>query len=120
VIFGDGEQSRDFTFVGDAVRANLRAAIAPRAAAGAAYNVGTGSTITVKELARRIGEAMGSAISPAHHAERAGDVRFSRADNTRARESLGWAPEISIEQGIALTRSAIGTRLAARAAVAGS
>lgn len=101
-IHGDGEQSRDFTYVADAVAANLAAADAP-AAPGHVINVAGGRRITLNELLAAIQRIVGSAVVPVHGPPRAGDVRDSLADLGRARALLGWQPAVSIEQGLALT-----------------
>ena len=106
VIFGDGEQSRDFTFVADAVAANLLAAGAPAAACGRAYNVAGGSRTTVNELARRIRDAVGGGPDPRHEPPRAGDVKHSLADLTQARERLGFTPAFDLPSGLARCREA--------------
>lgn len=90
-IFGDGEQSRDFTPVSSAVEANLLACVAPRAA-GRVLNVARGERLTLIELVARIGELTGRRITVHHEPARAGDVRHSLADITLARELLGYAP----------------------------
>lgn len=103
VIYGDGLQSRDFTFVGDAVRANLLAAGAPREAMGRAYNVGAGGTTSVLELARIIRELCGGGPDPLHEAPRAGDVLLSLADLDDARAALGYSSSIDMADGLAET-----------------
>ncbi|HEX4954126.1 MAG TPA: SDR family oxidoreductase [Thermoanaerobaculia bacterium] len=103
VIYGDGEQSRDFTFVADAVAANLAAATASVEALGQAYNVGAGGGVTVRELAERIRELAGGGPEPEHAPARSGDVRHSLADVEKARRELGWAPAWSLEAGLAAT-----------------
>jgi nucleoside-diphosphate-sugar epimerase len=103
VICGDGEQSRDFTFVADAVQANLRAALAPKSACGTAYNVGAGARTTVGELARLVIEHAGAAIDPKHEAPRPGDIRHSLADIDRARRALGYDPRTAVRDGLART-----------------
>ena len=100
-IYGDGEQSRDFTFVADAVAANLLAAGAPASVAGRAYNVASGRRTTVLELARLVAETVGGAPPPVHEAPRPGDVPHSLADLTRVREDLGYEPRISLADGLA-------------------
>lgn len=101
-IYGDGEQSRDFTFVGDAVRANLLAAGAPGSACGQAYNVAAGRRTTVNELARRVVELIGGDAPPRHLRPRPGDVRHSLADLTRVREALGYEPQTDLDSGLAI------------------
>jgi len=107
VIFGDGEQSRDFTFVDDAVAANLLAAAAGREACGRSYNVAGGKRTTVNELARRIREAVGGGPEPRHEPPRAGDVKHSLADLTQAEERLGFVPTVDLATGIARCREAL-------------
>lgn len=105
VIFGDGEQSRDFTFVADAVLANLLAAGAPSNVCGRAYNVGGGSAATVREIAEIIMNTMGkNTQSPTFAPERAGDVKHSLASTEAAEAALGFRAEISLEEGLRRTR----------------
>jgi nucleoside-diphosphate-sugar epimerase len=104
VIYGDGQQSRDFTFVADAVAANLRAAIAPPAAAGRAYNVASGRRTSVNELARAVREAVGGGPDPQYAPPRPGEVRDSEADLTLSRARLGYAPQVTLTEGIARSR----------------
>ncbi len=101
VIFGDGEQSRDFTFVGDVVEANLRAALAP-GAEGRAYNIGAGGQKTVNDLARAIAKLCGFTGGIEYRPPRAGDVAHSRADASAAKEKLGFVAQTSLEEGLAL------------------
>ena len=104
LIFGDGEQSRDFTFVADAVLANLLAAGAPSERCGRAYNVGGGSAATVLEIARIISEAMGVSAPPTFAKARAGDVKHSLASTAAVEEALGFRAEVSLEEGLRRTR----------------
>lgn len=83
-IFGDGDQSRDFTFVEDVVRANLRAAEADSRVDGQAINICAGAPRTVNEVAESIAKALDTPITPIHVEERAGDIRHSRGDIGRA------------------------------------
>ncbi len=101
VIHGDGEQSRDFTYVADAVRANLLAASAPAAGAGRAFNVASGRRTTINELARRIRDLVGRGGEPEHRQPRPGDVRHSLADLSAASGALGYAPGYDPEAGLA-------------------
>lgn len=103
VIHGDGEQSRDFTFVADAVRANLLAMGASGAACGTAYNIGAGGRTTVNELARLIASVTGADVVPEHRSPRAGDVKHSNADVSKAMAALGYAPTVTLAEGIART-----------------
>ncbi len=102
-IFGDGETSRDFTFVADAVRANLLAAGAPAKSCGRAYNVAAGQRTTLNRLAEMIRKLMGHGPPPAHTAERPGDVRHSLADLTQVRKGLGYSPQYDLQQGLEVT-----------------
>jgi nucleoside-diphosphate-sugar epimerase len=99
-IFGDGRQSRDFTFVEDAVTANLLAAGADAGCCGRAYNVAGGRGTDLIELARLIGESVGSPRAPRHAAPRAGDVRHSLADLSLSRTALGYSPEFDLPEGL--------------------
>jgi nucleoside-diphosphate-sugar epimerase len=103
VIYGDGEQSRDFTFVADAVSANLCAAIAPRDACGRAYNVAGGRRVTLNELARAVRELAGGP-EPRHERSREGDIRHSEADLTLSRTALAYEPSTDLPSGLAASR----------------
>jgi nucleoside-diphosphate-sugar epimerase len=100
VIFGDGQQSRDFTYVEDAAAANLLAAGADGGCCGRAYNVAGGRATSLLELARLIGRIAGSPKEPRHAAPRPGDVLHSLADLTRAKTSLGYSPEFGLPEGL--------------------
>jgi UDP-glucose 4-epimerase len=102
IIYGDGEQSRDFTFVGDVVGANLKAAVVP-GAAGQTINIACGRRHTIKQLCLKLIEFCGLDLTPIHMAARAGDVRHSQADISRARAILGYAPAMEFEAGLQLT-----------------
>jgi nucleoside-diphosphate-sugar epimerase len=102
VIYGDGEQTRDFVYVQDVVNANLRAAAAEDAA-GQAFNIGTGHTITINKLWQRVAELAGIALAPEYREARDGDILHSVADIDAARRMLGFAPEIRFEDGLART-----------------
>ncbi len=105
-IHGDGEQTRDFTFVADAVEANVLAADAPEAA-GHVMNVAQGRQTSLNQLLARIQEIAGSAVEPVHGPARPGDVRDSLADLGRARELLGYEPRISLDEGLRRTIEAL-------------
>lgn len=107
-IFGDGEQSRDFAFVSDVVRAILLAAGAPEAACGRAYNVAPGGRTTVNQLAAAVLAACGGGPEPEHVPARPGDVLHSSADPREAALALGFRAEVSLEEGIRMVRSAGG------------
>lgn len=104
VIFGDGGQTRDFTFVTNVVEANLLACHAPAdQAAGAVFNIGCGSATSIRELWQRIADLVGVEVEPLHDAARAGDVRHSLASINRAREQLGYNPTVNLEEGLRRT-----------------
>ncbi len=103
VIYGDGEQSRDFTYVANAVDANLRAAESA-AAVGQIINVANGERTTLNELLAALKTIMGRTEVEAEYREpRVGDVRHSLADITRARDLLGYEPRVKLEEGLRLT-----------------
>ncbi len=102
VIYGDGEQSRDFTYVSDAVAANLAAAEAPGLAGGPVYNVAGGRRTTVNELATLVREVSGSGLAAEHVAPRPGDIPHSLADLGRVMASLGWMPRVALPEGLAM------------------
>lgn len=104
-IHGDGEQSRDFTYVDDAVQANLLAATARSSACNRAYNVAGGLRVTVNRIAATIRALVGECPEPVHGPPRPGDVRHSEADLTAIREALGYAPRVSLEEGLERTAS---------------
>jgi UDP-glucose 4-epimerase len=102
VIFGDGEQTRDFTFVDNVVEANVLAMAAPDVA-GEVFNVAVGDRISLNTLLQQIGEITGREIAADYAAARAGDVRHSLADVSKARERLGYAPKVSLAEGLRRT-----------------
>jgi len=102
-IHGDGSQTRDFVFVEDVVQANLLAMDARDLEPGSVFNVGSGSTVTIAELQREIGEAAGNFVEPILGPERVGDVRQSFADIGAIRQRLGYEPRVSRARGMAQT-----------------
>ena len=102
VVHGDGLQSRDFTYVGNAVQALMKAASAS-GVSGQVFNVGTGNSVTVLRLVEELNKTLGTAITPELGPARAGDVRYSKADITRTRKFLGYEPAVSFEEGLAKT-----------------
>jgi len=98
-IFGDGQQSRDFSFIKDVVQANIRAAMSDRCD-GTVCNVATGQRITVEELALKIIRSLGKDIEPSYHPPRPGDIKHSLADITKARELMGYEPRYTIDTGL--------------------
>jgi nucleoside-diphosphate-sugar epimerase len=104
LIFGDGEQSRDFTYVDNVVLANLLAACSPRPLAGAIINIACGRRISVNQLAQQMASLLNrSHLTPEYRTERAGDVKHSLADLTAARTLLAYEPAVDFETGIAAT-----------------
>ncbi len=101
-IHGDGRQSRDFTYVGDVVQANLLAASA-KGAAGLVMNVGAGGRTDLLTLLECIGQYLGKKVAVVHGPDRAGDVRDSQADISLARAALGFDPRTSLEEGLGAT-----------------
>ena len=101
-IHGDGGQTRDFTFVADAVEANLLAADAERAA-GAVINVAGGRQTALNELWELVLEVADAQIAPRHSEARSGDVRHSFADLARARQLLGYEPAVDLREGLRRT-----------------
>lgn len=100
VIYGDGEQSRDFTYVADVVNANLKAAETVKGI-GQVINVANGDRITLNQLLAQLKELTGKPDAVAEYREpRAGDVRHSLADITRARDLLGFAPQVDLQTGL--------------------
>ncbi len=100
-VHGDGMQSRDFTYVADVVAANLAAATAPGELCSAnAYNVAPGTSHSLLDLLRILGEEIGVTPQPTFTESRAGDIKFSQADATAARTQLGWNPTWSFADGL--------------------
>lgn len=98
-VFGDGGQSRDFTYVENVVRGNLAAAAAPQAS-GRIFNVACGRQYSLVELIESINRVLGTKIEPIFAAARVGDVRDSLADITAARETLAYEPTIDFDEGL--------------------
>jgi nucleoside-diphosphate-sugar epimerase len=102
VIYGDGEQTRDFTYVANVVDGVLRACEAPKAA-GQVINVATGGRISLNELLETMNRLVGTDIKAVYRDSRAGDVRDSQADISKARTLLGYQPRVTLEDGLAKT-----------------
>lgn len=100
-VHGDGDQTRDFVFVDDVVRANLRAATTD--AVGEAYNIGTGESITIRELADLVQDVTDTRSDVVHTDPRDGDIDHSEADISRARDRLGYEPDVSFREGLERT-----------------
>jgi len=102
VIFGDGLQSRDFTYVANVVDANLLAAEA-EAAPGNVINVAAGGSITLLDLLDALNDLLGTDVKPRYDPPRPGDIRESKADISRARKLLGYEPRIDFRQGLSMS-----------------
>ncbi|RPJ66951.1 MAG: NAD-dependent epimerase/dehydratase family protein [Acidobacteria bacterium] len=97
-VYGDGEQTRDFTFVADAVTATASAAT--RGVPGRVYNIGGGSRVSVNQVLEIVGRVTGRVIEVRREGTQKGDMRDTYADTTAARRDLAYAPTVSIEQGL--------------------
>ncbi|MFN2525337.1 MAG: NAD-dependent epimerase/dehydratase family protein [Actinomycetota bacterium] len=104
-VHGDGEQTRDFTYVGDVVRANLLAADADDRANGMTLNVGGGHPRSVNGVLKAIADAMGCWVDPVFIEPRPGDIRDTEADIGRAHDLLGWEPRADFTEAVAATVS---------------
>lgn len=102
VVFGDGEQTRDFTFVDNAVEANLLACEAP-AASGKVFNIGTGDRYSLNQTLEILRRLSGKQLRARYEPPREGDIRDSQADITSAREFLGYEPAVRFEEGLQRT-----------------
>lgn len=118
-IYGDGETTRDFCFVENAVAANLLAASTPKKLAGEVVNIAGGRRVTLNGIVEQIGKELGKTVVPDHVAPRPGDIRHSLADVTRARELIGYEPAVLWEDGLGPTLDYLG-RLAAERARGGA
>lgn len=97
IIYGDGEQTRDFTYVLDVVRANM---LAMESNVTGVFNIASGERFGINELANKITEIIGMNLSLIHEKTRAGDIKHSLADVSLAREKLGYEPKYSIDEGL--------------------
>jgi UDP-glucose 4-epimerase len=102
VIYGDGQQSRDFTYVADVVHGNLLAADAP-GVAGQVLNVANGRSVTLLQMLENLNKLLGTNVQPKFAPPRVGDVRESLADITLARKLLGYEPQVAFEEGLRLS-----------------
>ncbi len=100
VIFGDGAQTRDFIHVRDAARAMRLAGSAEAPFRGDSFNIASGEAVTITGLARLMADAAGARVDPEHGGPRAGDIRASHADISRARAALGFAPTVGLLEGL--------------------
>ncbi len=99
-INGDGQQSRDFTYIENVIEANLKACLAPSSAAGEAFNIAYGGREYLNDIYKGLVEALDVDIEPIHGPDRAGDIKHSNADISKAKELLGYEPDWPFERGI--------------------
>lgn len=102
IIYGDGEQSRDFTYIANAVEANLLAAKAPQAP-GEVFNVACSTRFSLNQLVRKLQDLTHTAIPPTYAPARPGDVLHSQGDIERASQMLGYKPKVTFDEGLAAT-----------------
>ena len=103
IIYGDGEQSRDFIYVDDIVEANLRAAAATRGVGGRAFNIGGGQSASLKQIVEKLAEILGRPLETDNQPARAGDIKHSRADIAAAAGLLQFTPSVPLADGLART-----------------
>ena len=99
-INGDGRQSRDFTYIKNVIEANLKACLAPHEVAGQAFNIAYGGREYLIDIYYMLTKALGKNIEPIFGPDRAGDIKHSNADISKAREMLGYDPQYNFEQGL--------------------
>jgi UDP-N-acetylglucosamine/UDP-N-acetyl-alpha-D-glucosaminouronate 4-epimerase len=102
LVFGDGEQTRDFTYVENAVQANLLACEAPTVS-GKVFNVGVGGRVSLNAVLRELSKITGKMLEAKYEPPRDGDIRDSQADISQAKELLGYVPQVTFEDGLART-----------------
>jgi UDP-glucose 4-epimerase len=102
LIYGDGNQSRDFTYVDNVIKANMLAIKAPDAA-GKVFNIAYGKKISVNDLVNKLNIILGKKIQPTYAPTRTGDVRHSLADISQAQKLLDYSPSVSLEEGLKRT-----------------
>lgn len=103
IIYGDGETSRDFTYVDNNVDAVLRACVASKECAGEVINIACGYEISLNQLIEKINTELGMSITPVYNDERKGDVKHSLGDISKAERLLGYTPSVSFEEGLKKT-----------------
>lgn len=99
-IYGDGKQSRDFTYIENVIEANLKACLAPSAVAGEVFNIAYGGREYINDVYNELAKLLSVSIEPIYGTERAGDIKHSNADISKAKELLGYNPEWSFARGI--------------------
>jgi len=104
-VFGDGEQTRDFVYVGDVAAANLAAAGTP--SASGSYNIGRGEQTSLLEVLGILSDLADGSFEPEHHPERAGEIKRSALVVDRARDELGWEAKVSVREGLESTVQAL-------------
>lgn len=102
-IFGDGTQTRDFVYIDDNIEANVRALVSDKAIGGEVINVGSGRQTTILDLAERIARLAGNNLHPVHLAGRKIEIRYRAPDITKMKELLGFAPQVSLDEGLKKT-----------------
>ena len=102
-INGDGETSRDFTYIDNVIEANLKACLASKEASGRAFNIAYGGRETLNNLYKKLCELLGKDIPANYGPERAGDIRHSNASIENTKKYLGYEPEYSMDRGLELT-----------------
>ncbi|HOB52324.1 MAG TPA: SDR family oxidoreductase [Acidobacteriota bacterium] len=103
IIYGDGRQSRDFSYIDNVVEANLLAAAAPPAACGRVFNIACGVRVDLLAIVELLNRKLGAGLRPVHEPPRRGDVRHSEADITAAHEYLNYQPRVGFEDGLTRT-----------------
>lgn len=106
-VHGDGLQTRDFTYIDNVVDANFKAARAPGVPQGLVCNIACGERVSIIDLIDRINSIMGTDVKPEFTENRAGDVKHSLADITVARDTFGYAPSITLEEGLRRTEKSL-------------
>ncbi len=108
VIYGDGRQTRDFTFIENVLHANLQAALHPENLKGEVFNIGAGKAHSLNDLVDNLNAILGSAITPEYAPQRTGDVRDSLADVAKARDGFGYEPRVDFLEGLRRTAAFFG------------
>jgi UDP-glucose 4-epimerase len=98
-VYGDGEQTRDFTYIDNVVQANLLATRAPKAD-GTAMNIACGERVTINHVIARINELLGTQVKPKYVDSRKGDIKHSLADISLAKQVIGFAPKVLFDDGL--------------------
>jgi len=111
IIYGDGETSRDFTYVDNNIEANLKACGAPKECAGEVINIACGDEISLNELVEKINKLLKTNIKPVYEEERKGDIKHSLADISKAEKLLGYKPIVNFDDGLGKTIDYVSTNL---------